>query len=93
MIGAKMSQMLLDSTSLKFYQYEGDMQEHLDKVRKVCGHCVVNLCAPQLISNSICSTKGCVNSVWLMRAKAPESTTGTHAGPLQQCAHKTRRRA
>eukprot|EP00983_Pelagomonas_calceolata_P082814 1156024-Pelagomonas_calceolata.AAC.3 len=35
MIGSKMSQLLLDSATLKFYQWEGDVQEHLDKVRKV----------------------------------------------------------
>lgn len=40
MIGSKMSQMLLDSAQLNFYKYEGDMQEHLDNVRKVSFRCV-----------------------------------------------------
>jgi len=35
MIGKKMSEMLLDSVTLRFYQWEGDVQVHLDKVRKV----------------------------------------------------------
>lgn len=35
MIGKKMSELLLDSATLKFYQWEGDVQVHLDRVRKV----------------------------------------------------------
>ncbi|KAF5828604.1 heme oxygenase 1 [Dunaliella salina] len=34
MIGKKMSELLLDSATLKFYQWEGDVQVHLDRVRK-----------------------------------------------------------
>lgn len=48
MIGKKMSELLLDSATLKFYQWEGDVQEHLDNVRKVCAVCMfvcVNDCA------------------------------------------------
>lgn len=35
MIGKKMSDTLLDGAKLKFYEWEGDVQEHLDNVRKV----------------------------------------------------------
>lgn len=34
MIGSKVAQMILDSKSLNFYEYEGDVTNHLDAVRR-----------------------------------------------------------